>query len=253
MIDIHCHILPGVDDGPPDMEAAVDLARAAAAAGVCTIVATPHIREDHPFDRASIPARADEVREAVAAAGIELELLTGGEVALSMLDLLDDSELELLCLGRGRYLLIESPYGAAGDFVETMLFDLQMRGFRPVLAHPERSPSFQRDPARLGRLVEAGVLSSITAGSMAGRFGSEVRRVTANFFRAGLVHDVASDAHDIRGRPPGAGDAFDVLERELRGIAGHERWCTREVPAAIVTGADLPERPGLPRRRRLFG
>ena len=176
------------------------------------------------------------MQEALRAAGIEIELMTGGEVALTMLDLLDDDELRELCLGHGRYLLVESPYGTSGDLLETMLFDVQMRGSPPLLAHPERSPSFQRDPKRLARLVEAGVLASITAGSMAGDFGSAVRRVTTAMFRSGLVHDVASDAHDAAGRPPGPGDAFDVLERDLRGIAGS---------GAVVHA----RRPGRDRRR----
>src|SRR5438270_6770833 len=105
MIDLHCHILPGVDDGPPDSQASLELAEAAAASGTRTIAATPHIREDHPFDRASITARVDEVNTALRTAGVDIEVVRGGEVALSILPALDDAALGLLRLGGGGYLL----------------------------------------------------------------------------------------------------------------------------------------------------
>jgi protein-tyrosine phosphatase len=136
--------------------------------------------------------------------------------------------------------------------LDRIIFDVQMRGFRPILAHPERSPTFQSDPNRLARLVEAGVLCSITAGSMAGRFGRSVRAFTARLFHDGLVHDVASDAHDVTRRPPGALDAFSEAERDLRGIDDQRDWYLRDAPAAIVVGRELPARPPNPRRRGLF-
>jgi protein-tyrosine phosphatase len=252
MVDIHCHILPGIDDGPRSIEDSVALARAAVAAGTSTVVATPHIREDHPFDPATVPERVEELSGALRSAGVDLVVMTGGEVALSQLDLLDDAALGALCLGDGSYVLIESPYGQAGDMLDRILFDVQMRGFRPILAHPERSPTFQSDPSRLARLVEAGALCSITASSMAGRFGGSVRAFTARLLRDGLVHDVASDAHDVKRRPPGALDAFSEAERDLRGIDDQQDWYLRDAPAAIVMGRELPPRPPTPRRRGLF-
>jgi protein-tyrosine phosphatase len=195
LIDIHCHILPGLDDGPDDIEGSLALARTAVAGGTTTIVATPHIRDDYPFPIDVIDERLRELRAALAEEGIALEVLPGGEVSIDKSVDLSDEELSQVTLGRGPYVLVESPYGEATDFLERSLYDLQVRGFRPVLAHPERSPSFQDSPDRLATLVGRGVLTSITAGSMAGQFGRTVRGVSRTMLARALVHDVASDAH----------------------------------------------------------
>ena len=172
MIDIHCHILPGLDDGPKDVEASISLARFAAADGTHTIVATPHVREDYPFDLALIPERARLLNDHLAAASVPVRVEQGAEVSVSMLTALDDATIASICLGSSSSVLVESPYQQATDLLEQALFDIQLRGFRAVLAHPERSPSFMSDPDRLAALVERGVLCSVTSASMAGRFGA---------------------------------------------------------------------------------
>jgi protein-tyrosine phosphatase len=252
VIDIHCHILPGLDDGPATEDDSVELARAAVASGTRTLVATPHIRGDHPFAHERIEELAARLRERLAAEGIELELLTGGEIALSELDLIDEPRLRDLALGQGDCVLVETPYGQVGELLEGMLADLRRRGFRPVLAHPERSPAFLEDPARLARLVESGVLTSITAASMEGRFGKPARRLCVQMLKDGLVHDVASDAHSARGRPPGMLRGFEALDDELRGLEDQAAWYVRDAPAAMVTGRPLPPPPPPPRGRSLF-
>ena len=144
-----------------------------------------------------------ELTEALARAAIPLEVRAGGEIAIWRLVDLDDAALRALALGGGPYLLVESPFSpVVGDF-EPMVLDLHQRGHRVLLAHPERCPAFQRDPERLARLVRGGVLIQITAGSMEGAFGSTVQRFTTSLLRDGLVHVVASDAHDAVKRPPG--------------------------------------------------
>jgi len=112
-----------------------------------------------------------------------------------------------------------------------------------VLAHPERSPLFQQEPERLARLVDAGLLCSLTAGSISGTFGSPVRRFSIELLREGLVHDLSSDAHDQRARPPGIGAALATAEDELPGISAQSEWLTELVPAAILAGEALPPRP----------
>ena len=246
MIDLHSHILPGLDDGPATMEGSLELARAAVAAGTRTILATPHIHHDPRIDPALIAAGIDALRAALAAAEIPLEVLPGGEIAISRLSDLDDDMLRALALGGGPYVLVESPFSpAVGDF-EPMVLDLHARGHRVLLAHPERCPAFQRDPPRLEALVDAGALVQITAGSMAGGFGSSVRRFTTTLLREGLVHVVASDAHDNLRRPPGLQAGFPLLERDLPGLAAHSAWLTELVPRAVLDGAPLPPRPPLP-------
>jgi protein-tyrosine phosphatase len=247
VIDLHSHILPGLDDGPRTLEGSLDLARAAVAAGTRTILATPHINDDASIDAERVAAGLEVLRPALAEAEIPLEVLPGGEIAIWRLADLDDATLRGLALGGGPYVLIESPFSPVVGPFETIVLDLLMRGHRVLLAHPERCPAFQRDAARLERLVEGGVLVQVTAGSMTGAFGSTVRRFTAALLRDGLVHVVASDAHDAVNRPPGQTAGFDSLERELPGLGEQRTWLTEGVPRAILDGEPLPERPPLPR------
>jgi protein-tyrosine phosphatase len=245
VIDLHCHVLSGLDDGPVDIDGSVAVARLAAADGTHTMVATPHVREDYPFALELIAERASALNERLAQDGVDLRIEMGGEVALSRLSQLSESELERVCLGSSKSVLVESPYQQATDMVEDTLFNLQLAGFRPVLAHPERSPSFMTNPDRVEALVERGVLCSVTAASMAGRFGRTVQRFTRVLFERGLVHDVASDAHDIRKRPPGLTAGFRLLDRDLPGILAQSEWFTSIAPTAILAGEPLPARPVL--------
>jgi protein-tyrosine phosphatase len=253
LIDLHCHILPALDDGPADLGGSLALAAHAADAGIETIVATPHIREDHPFPLELIPQRVSEVNDALQRAGTQVTVVAGGEIAISRVSDLDDATLGALCLGDGRYALIETPYTSVGSLLEETLFDLQTRHVRPILAHPERSPSFIGDADRLAALVERGVLCSVTAASLAGRFGSTVRGFSIELYERGLIHDVASDAHDARRRPPELRPAFESLERESPGVLEQAAWYTREAPRAILAGGELPERPEPIARRRGLG
>jgi protein-tyrosine phosphatase len=246
VIDLHCHILPGLDDGAASTEESIAMAEVAHARGIRTAVGTPHVREDYPFDPREIGRRAEQLSRALAEAGIDFRLIAGAEVALSKLPDLDEETLRTLCLGSGHYLLIESPYFHVSDLLENALFDLQIRGFLPVLAHPERCPSFISDIGRLRVLVERGVVCSITAASMMGQFGNAVRRFTVELFRAGLVHDVASDAHDHVNRPMDLRAGFEALAHEVPGALEQAPWFTQAVPAAIIAGEELPRQPDRP-------
>ena len=251
MIDLHCHILPGLDDGPSNADFGVAMARAAVDAGIHVAVATPHVRADHPTEPDAIESGVRELNDAIAAAGVELRVLGGAEVSLRKAAELDDETLARLCLGSGRYVLVESPYRSSESAVdiEAILRDLQARGFMPVLAHPERCPIFQRDPTRLTRLVNGGALCSITAVSLSGGFGSTVRRFAIDLLKDGLVHNVASDAHGHLHRPPDIASGFEAAEAELPGIKSQANWFTVTAPVAIVTGRpSLPARPDPPPR-----
>jgi protein-tyrosine phosphatase len=257
VIDLHCHILPGLDDGPVNFDFSVAMARTAAEAGINVVVATPHIRSDYQVDPGQIEAGVEALNEALAAEDVQLLVLAGGEVALPKAAELDDSVLRTLCLGSGDYLLVESPYRSSDIDLEGIVSDVQSRGFRPILAHPERCPIFQRDPDRLARLVNSGVLCSITASSLGGGFGNTVRRFAIELLYDGLVHDVASDAHDHLHRPPNLLGGFESAEQDVPGIRGQATWFTVTAPVAIVSGRQLPPppdpppRPPLSRWRRL--
>ena len=259
MIDLHCHILPGLDDGPSNLDFSLAMARAAVESGTQLIVATPHIRADFDVDPVEIEPRVDLFNERLQRERLPLRVLPGAEIGWATAPELDDRQLARLSLGSGKRVLLESPYGKKPVDVEGIIAGLEERGFKAVLAHPERCPLFQRDIERLRSLVESGTLCSITAGSMAGRFGEPVRVFTVAMLRAGLVHDVASDAHDHIHRPPDLVGGFTKVEEEIPGIEQQAAWYTVTSPVAILAGNPLPQAPDLgepapaSRLRRLLG
>jgi protein-tyrosine phosphatase len=254
VVDIHCHLLPGVDDGAPDLEASVAMARAAVDGGVKVVVATPHVSGTYPTDPGSLARRVGEVRDALEAAGVGLEVLQGAEISLSQIGDLDEEALAACALGEGgRYLLLEPPYRGPAPFLDRLVFDLGVRGYRVVLAHPERISAFQSDVDFLERLVGQGAICSVTAGSVAGQFGRTVKQVTEEMLRRGLVHNLASDAHDAKVRSPAL---RPTLERAVAEVPELERWLdwmTVDVPAAVVAGEAVPgEAPRLEVKRGLL-
>lgn len=255
MIDLHCHLLPAIDDGPADLGAALALAQRQVDAGVRTVAATPHVNPSMATDAALMERAVEEMRTAVRAAGIPLEIVRGAEVDIRTAVELDDEELRRLTLGGGPWLLLEAPL-APGLLLEPVLGSLRARGHAILLAHPERSPTLQRDPAAAARLVSNGVLMQVTTGGLTGQFGRTVQRFATQLVQEGLVHNVASDAHDVERRPPGL---REPLERTGLGAAA-QAWCA-EAPAALLAGEPLPPLPAAaasmraPRRglRRLLG
>jgi protein-tyrosine phosphatase len=245
VIDLHSHLLPGIDDGPPDMEHSLELARAAAAQGTRVLAATPHLRGDfpdvHPQELAS---RCDQVRVSMRAEEIELEVVQGGEAGVMWAANASDDELRAGTYGgRGTDLLVESPYGGLAENFEGMLFSLADRGFRLLLAHPENNPTFQQSPERLHALVERGVMLQVTARSLIRperRKGP--RPLAESLVRDGLVHVLASDAHSGHQlRPPALAAGRDAAA-ELVGEA-RARWMVEDAPAAILAGEPLPDPP----------
>jgi protein-tyrosine phosphatase len=247
MIDLHCHVLPGIDDGPATLEGAVALARLAAAGGTRVLVATPHVNSRYRNDAATIAVRVAELNERLAAEevrtadGHPLEVRTGAEIAVTMLPELDDAELSGLTLGGGPWLLVEPPFTPVAPHLDAILTGLLRSGRRVVLAHPERCPAFQRDHSALQRLVAGGMLTSVTAGSFAGQFGGEARRLACALAHEGLLHNVASDAHDVTNRTPAI-----APQLEQAGLGPLAQWLTVAVPAAVLAGGPLPPAPATP-------
>ena len=254
MVDVHCHVLPGVDDGAPDVETAIGFLRAAQAGGTRAIVATPHQHPGrYPNDGATLRAAYDLLLEARAAAGEELpEVLLGAEVHLDH-DLPARVEAgELLTLAGGPYLLLELPDQFAWPDVEDAVWRLRLADRVPVIAHPERCGPVLREPARLRRLVDLGCLVQVTGSSVAGVFGEPCRAQTEEFLRQGLVHVVASDAHDLRRRTPDLAPARRAVEALLGGAAAarlfeeHPLALLEGRPLAVVPPPEAPSpRPGL--------
>ena len=146
MIDLHTHILPGIDDGPATIEGSLELARAAVAAGTRTLVATPHVSWTYPNDAGAIAALVEQLNARLRAEGIELEVLAGAEIAMTRLVDMRGEELSNLSLGGGAFLLVEPPFAPAVTGLDALVFDLQRQGYEILLAHPERCPAFHREP-----------------------------------------------------------------------------------------------------------
>ncbi|HEX5225354.1 MAG TPA: CpsB/CapC family capsule biosynthesis tyrosine phosphatase [Solirubrobacteraceae bacterium] len=247
MIDLHSHVLPCLDDGPEALEGSLAIARVATGEGIRTMVATPHVSSRYPNRAATIHGRTAELRERLDRDRIELDVRAGAEVAPSYLPKIDRAELGGLCLGDGPWLLLECPLQVDAPPLDEAVSSLQRQGLRVVLAHPERSPLFQRDPGALSALVRSGALTSITAAALSGRFGRQARRFSLELVQSGLAHSVASDCHDRYHRPPGMGRALS--ETGLDALAD---WLTHEVPGAIIAGTEIPRRPpGAPGARKL--
>jgi protein-tyrosine phosphatase len=245
VIDLHCHVLPGIDDGPASLDGSVALARAAAAAGIETLVATPHVSARYHNDAATIAPLVTQVNAAIAAYGVAVRVLAGAEVAMTRVAELPAGELSLLGLGGGGWVLLEPPFGSVATGLESVVDGLQHEGHHVLLAHPERCQAFHREPAIVSRLVSNGVCTSVTADSLAGRFGSTVRRFALAMFDQEIVHNVTSDAHDHINRPPGI-----VAQLEDAGYGAMVEWLATEVPRAILTDEALPARPSFPAKRR---
>lgn len=246
MIDLHAHVLPGIDDGPGTLESSLELARAAVADGVTVMAATPHVRDDYPTDAVTMTRLLDELRAAMASDAIPLELLPGGEVALERVRSLPVSDLQGFGLGGNPgYLLVEFPYHGWPLDLSELLFRLVAQGVTPVLAHPERNDVVQRAPEKLKALVSSGCLVQLTAASAAGRLGRRSRAAATQLLELGLAHLLASDAHAAGLR--GAG-----LSAAAVAVGGGQlaEWLTCELPAAIVARTELPPRPAEHRGRR---
>jgi protein-tyrosine phosphatase len=238
VIDLHSHVLPGIDDGPDAIEGSLALARAAVQTGTTTLVATPHVSWHYPNEAGTIARLVDDLNARLLAEAIPLQVRPGAEIAMTRAAELAPEELQRLRLGGGGWLLIECPFTPVATGMDALVLDLQRKGHRIVLAHPERCPAFQRDRRPLETLVREGVLTSITAGSLVGSFGSTVQRFAMQLVHDELVHNVASDTHDPQRRPPGM--AAELKEAGLQELS---EWLTREVPAAVLDGGGVPPRP----------
>jgi protein-tyrosine phosphatase len=239
VIDLHPHLLPGLDDGARTLDDALDMARAFVAEGVTEIAATPHVRNDYPTSTDVMLRAVDALRRAFDEEGIPLVLHPGAELAIDWIPRLGEAELRRLTLaGNGRYVLVETPYhGWPAELVERLL-DLRIAGFTPVLAHPERNAVVQGTPSVLEPLVGGGTLVQVTAASLDGRLGAASRQAGLRLAATGLAHIIASDAHTPSVRAAGMLSAVDAIRDDA--LAG---WLVRDVPRALVEGRGLPPRP----------
>ena len=262
MIDLHTHALWGLDDGPGTPEESVWLGSAAVESGTRRLAATPHLRADFPGVRVEeLAARCGELNGRLRANGVPLEVVSGAEVDFVWAQTASPEALRLASYGgRGTDLLLETPYRALTPAFEAVVFRLATLGFRTLLAHPERNPTYQQEPEALARLVRRGALVQVTARSLVPARGersrSRAHRLAAALVRDGLAHVLASDAHEPAGRR--SPDLSPGVAAAARLAPGHAEWMVTEAPAAILAGEPLPAAPrARPRRggllRRVLG
>jgi protein-tyrosine phosphatase len=240
--DLHVHLLPGLDDGPSDEDEAIALAAKLAGDGVRRVATTPHLRFDYPNVRPDeLAARTAALQERIDSERIDLDLVTAGEVAIEWAMAASDDDLRLVSYGqRGQDVLIETPYGPLPAIFEELLLRVTDRGYRILLAHPERNHTLQNNPERLGRMVEQGVLLQITASALASsERRSRSRRLARELLREGHAHVIASDSHGAIQRAAlsqGVAAASELAPNRAQ-------WMVTEAPHAIVMGEPLPEAP----------
>jgi len=252
MIDLHCHILPGLDDGARDMAEAVAMARIAVEDGVHTVVGTPHTLNgafEVPMERIlEVTAR---VREVLERERIGLTLLPGAEVRLCTgLARLVQTGAAGTLNNNGRYLMVEFPHEGTPPGYQEEIFALLRAGITPVLAHPERNLEISRNLGILEALVGMGTLVQVTAMSLTGEFGWAARRCAEEMVRRRLAHVIASDAHWARDRVPALAEAAECAA-DVLGSDREARRMVEDMPARILAGepVEVP-RPGPPGKRR---
>jgi protein-tyrosine phosphatase len=250
VIDLHCHVIPGIDDGPHTIDDSVALCEAARAAGTETIIATPHLNWHYPrVDAVVIHTALAHLNSVLATAEPGIRVRPGAEMSLARVPDLTDAEVGVLRLGAGPYVLVECPHeDDDAALIRDALRAFAERGHRIVLAHPERSPSFARHPHLLPGLLADGMLSCITARSLIGAYGTAAQNYAWELLSTGLVHAIASDAHDVTRRPPDLRPTLEDAGLE----AGQIDYFVAEAPAAIIAGDSLspPPRVAAPPARR---
>lgn len=256
MIDLHSHILHGLDDGARSQEDALQMARLAVADGITLMAATPHSPASTAsvlYEPAVVRARAARLVSALAAEGIPLEVVVGTEIAYEA-DLVEKLERgHLLPYAGTRTILLEPPWGGLPENFSVMLFRLQVAGFRVLLAHPERLPDVQENPNALIPLIERGVLVQLTAQALSGAQGDYMRGVAERLLTHDMVHVLASDAH---GPPPRRPPAMAFARKRVAELVGEPvaRALTLETPRALLDERPVQVAPPTPvaggRRRR---
>jgi protein-tyrosine phosphatase len=253
MVDLHCHILPGLDDGPAAMDESVAMAESAIADGITHVVATPHSSSRFFFDFARVRQLRDELQARI---GERLTIATGCDFHLN------PENLESLrkhaahyCINQRHYLLVEFNEISIPPSMDQTLHEIQLAGVQPVITHPERNGILRARPERLKKWVRQGCFVQVTGGALTGSFGDRSQVDALRWIGEGLVHFVASDAHNTRNRPHRLQPAYNAVVERF----GEEkaRALFQDNPLAAFEGRELPHVPEVeeelpPARRKRF-
>ncbi len=197
MIDLHVHILPGIDDGPTDLEESLAMARAAVSDGITALVATPHvISETYNNTKEKILKEVSFFNNKLTEENINLKVYPGAEYMLDpgLPKMLEEGQV-MTINDAGKYILVELPMFVVPSYARQVLYELRLNGVTPILAHPERYPAFIQKPDLLQPFLEMGVLSQVTSGSLTGYFGYEAKKLGWHYLKRGMCHLICTDAH----------------------------------------------------------
>ena len=247
MIDLHCHILPGIDDGAPTLEVALAMARCAVADGITVTACTPHIYPGlYENNRDGILAAIESFRQILAKENIPLRLVEGADTHLAP-DLVGQIKAgKVPTLNGSRYFLFEPPHHVAPPRIEDTVFSLLAAGFVPVITHPERLTWIEEHYPVFERMVMSGAWIQLTAGSVTGRFGPRPKYWAERIMDEGLCHILATDSHPIDRRPPFLAEARDAAAKRLGAQEAEHLVVTR--PQGILDNISPNELPALPER-----
>lgn len=244
MIDLHCHILPGVDDGARDLSESIEMAKKAVEQGIDTIVATPHhLNNQYENPKQTIIDRVVGFNKVLLEEKIDLNVLPGQETRIYG-ELVEGYESgEILPIDHTQYVLVEFSSSHVPRYTEKLFYDLQMKGLIPVLVHPERNQEIIEHPELLYQLVKKGALTQVTAASICGDFGKKIKSFSLQLIEANLTHFIASDAHNTSNRTFKMREAFDVIQAKY----GNEMvYLFEENAAHVIEGnhvyKEVPDR-----------
>jgi protein-tyrosine phosphatase len=253
MVDLHCHILPGLDDGAKSIEDSLAMAEDAISDGITHVVATPHANSNYAFEFSRVRAASKELSERL---GGRLTLATGCDFHLSPENLkairMDSAP---FCIHQKDYLLVELNDFSIPPSIDQALHELQLAGLHPIITHPERNGLLRAQPERLRKWVELGCYAQVTAGSLTGVFGPGSQQNAWTWIGSGLIHFVSTDAHNTARRPLKLRFAYDAIAEQFG--EDRARALLLENPLAAFEGRPLPHVPELvpipaPRKRKRF-
>jgi len=236
MIDLHCHILPSIDDGAADLSISLAMARASVADGVTALACTPHILPGlYPNRGPEIRRATQQLQLALDQNGIALHLVTGADVHIVPEFVAGLRSGHLLSLADSRYVLVEPPHHVAPPRLEHFFFDLLSAGYVPILTHPERLRWIDSHYESIKKLVDSGVWMQITAGSLIGAFGRNAQYWSERMLDEGRVHILATDAHDTKRRPPILSKGRDIAATRIGSSEAQHLVLTR--PGGVIANA----------------
>lgn len=216
MIDIHCHILPNIDDGAQTLENSLEMAKTAINEGITTIIATPHHKNNQYInEKSSILEKVNDLNAVLKQENLPLNILPGQEVRIYGEVLEDYNKGEILTLNHTKYLFIEFPSSSVPRYSERLLYELQTEGIIPIIVHPERNKELQEKPDLLYKFVKNGALTQVTASSVVGYFGKNVKKFSEQMIEHNLTHFIASDAHNIHNRTFKMAESLEMIKENF--------------------------------------